>query len=160
MENDIQRVKPNKPWLNGPLRAMPYISELNLITPGGGFCPIFAELEYEFGKHPGGFFMHHEPKPENPTYKKYGSWKEKLYEPVAKIKMDFEGIGIRYDSLKEFEAAGEDKFKGKYYCSIYEAKGQRAFYLRNNTVVDEAISCGKLPSRIAVSVPVLTVFTS
>ena len=83
--------------------------------------------------------MHYEPTPENPTYKKYRSWKEKLYEQVGKIKMDFDLIGIRYDSFKEFEAAGEDKFKGKYYCSIYEAKGQRAFYLRNNTVVDKAI---------------------
>ena len=141
-ENDVSKEKYANSLLSRlNMRTVPFIPEINEIARGGDSAGLIAELEYEFGKNPQGFYLFYERQPNNPNYKKGESWKEKVHLPVSKIKRDFGRIGIRYNSLKEFKAAKDvkDEFKGKYYCSIYDNKQERAFYLRNHAMVDKVV---------------------
>lgn len=87
-------------------------------------------LEAGFYKNPQGFYMFYEPKPKNANYVKGESWAEVWWTNPNDFKLDFDEIGVRYSSYKDF-AEETDKFGSKYYCSYYDPIREQAFYLRN-----------------------------
>jgi hypothetical protein len=103
-------------------------------------CFIIEHLEKEFYKNPDGFHMFYEPHPEQPDYRQEGSWIEVLVftTTVNDFKLNFDQIGVRYSSYKEYAEAA-DKFGNKYYCSYYDKDTKRIYYIRNNEVVERHI---------------------
>lgn len=114
------------------------LNKLPLLKHNANGCLFMTELEYLFSRQPNGFLAFYKPQPRNPDYKKGNSWMERLVMSSGDIKLEFDKFGVRYDSYSEFERE-KDKFKGKYYCSIYDPNRKQAFYLRNNILVNKLL---------------------
>jgi hypothetical protein len=87
-------------------------------------------LEKMFRLFPNGFARHCEHRKDQINL--HGlSWTEELNLSRYFVKKIFGEIGIHYSSREEYEKA-EDKFRGRYYCSVYDASNHhRTFYYRN-----------------------------
>lgn len=114
----------------------PALTQIPLLEDNLTGCLLVTELEYLFEKHPNGFLAFYDRQPENPDYMKGQSWEEKLSISPGDFRLEFDKFGIRYDSYKKFKSE-TDKFKGKYYCSFYDASRKQSFFLRNNPVMDK-----------------------
>lgn len=115
------------------LRKIPSVSDL---TTG----LVMQEVEYHFYRQPAGYFMFYAPHYGHPDYRLYESWSERLGISSSDFKVEFDKIGVRYGSRREFDSAQGDKFDGKFYCSIYDRNRRQALYLRNHELTDRVIN--------------------
>lgn len=116
--------------------SIPYIKELRRLrlVKSISACVLMQQLDYWFGKYPGGFYKFLEPC-NHAAYKPGKSWTEELEITVDEFRGAFDQIGVRYKSKKEFDEAA-DKFAGKYYRSYYDKISRLTYYFRNHEVVD------------------------
>jgi hypothetical protein len=102
---------------------------------------ILTVLEHYFAHNPNGFYMWYKRFPKHSRYNDGFCWYGLLRFNPNEIKLFFDQIGVRYSSYKEFEAAdmkfGKDN--KKYYCCYYDTDRRQAYYIRNHSVVEEAI---------------------
>lgn len=117
---------------------IPDIMILPLVNRNLYAALLMGELEYRFHKKPSGFYMYYVPQPNLSDYFPGASWSEKLRISPVDFKLNFDQIGFRYDSLREF-AESENKFKNKYYCSFYDEKRKQAYYIRNHSLVSKDV---------------------
>jgi hypothetical protein len=120
---------------------IPALHDLSLVKSDAGAGLVMSVLEYMFSKQPNGFYKFYEPHPDHPEYKKGNSWREEFHTNINDFKLNFDQIGIRYNSYQEFVEA-TNKFgdsNKKYYCSYYDPNLKQAYYIRNHSLVNEAI---------------------
>ncbi|HEX8566126.1 MAG TPA: hypothetical protein VF648_10695 [Pyrinomonadaceae bacterium] len=95
---------------------------------------MVEKLEYWFEKYPKGFAKHCEPRIDQEHLDGL-SWTQELSISRYLFKKAFKEIGICYLSPEQFEQA-EDKFQGKFYCSVlHPLNNQRTFYYRNHKLI-------------------------
>lgn len=87
---------------------------------------VMGELEYRFSLNRVGFYISDE------VFQSGLAFNAEEWIKAFKV------IGVRYDSLKEFQAT-KGKFKGNFYCCFYDAEKKLTGYLRNHQLVDETI---------------------
>ncbi len=96
--------------------------------------PLVEKLEYWFGQHPKGFYKHSEPRKDQKNLDGL-SWTQELSISKTTFKKAFKEIGVCYLSPEQFEQA-EDKFQGKFYCSVLHlSNNHRTFYYRNTELI-------------------------
>ncbi len=97
--------------------------------------PLVEKLEYWFGQYPNGFAKHCEIRKDQNNLVGL-SWTEELSISRYFFKKAFKEIGVYYSSPELFERA-EDKFEGKFYCSVlHTSNNHRTFYYRNNKLIE------------------------
>jgi hypothetical protein len=120
---------------------IPELKDLPLVKRDTETVAILGILEHQFAHNPNGFYMWYRRFPDKKYYRDDNCWRALLWLEPDVIKLAFDRIGVRYSSYKEFEAAdmkfGKDN--KKYYCSYYDTNRRQAYYIRNHSVVDEAI---------------------
>lgn len=97
------------------------------------------QLEYWFNKYPNWFYKFTEPC-NHEVYKEGDSWCEELGFSRSEFTTAFNGLGVKYKSKTEYNAAQEDKFQGKYYMAYTDRKQGLTYYYRNHEVVDNALN--------------------
>jgi len=96
--------------------------------------PLIEKLEYWFGQYPKGFAKHCEPRKDQDNLDGL-SWTQELSVSKHLFKKAFKEIGVCYLSPEQFEQA-EDKFQGKFYCSVLHlSNNHRTFYHRNPKLI-------------------------
>jgi hypothetical protein len=96
--------------------------------------PLVEKLEYWFGQHPKGFPKHCEPRKDQDNLDGL-SWTQELLISKPTFKKAFKEIGVCYLSPQQYEQA-EDKFQGKFYCSVLHlSNNHRTFYYCNTELI-------------------------
>lgn len=127
------------------LPTIPYLKELKSLNgiTGTNACILFQQLEYWSHIMGGRFYKFQAPpETENHSYIDGSSWVEELGLSEDEFRTAYKQLGVRYKSKKEFsdKMAVGDVFEGKYYCSYFDKVSRLTHYIRNDSLVEEAIS--------------------
>jgi hypothetical protein len=117
--------------------SIPYIKELMPLAKSISGCLIMQQLDFWFEQKPDGFYKFMSPC-DHSFYKEGDSWVEELGMSIDQFRTNFERIGVRYSSKKNFDAA-EDKFQGMYYCSYTDKRAGLTYWFRNHELLDKAL---------------------
>ena len=121
--------------------VIPYVKELRELKYVNSVAAsiLMQQLEYWFDKYPDGFYKFTEPC-NHEAYKEGDSWCEELGFSRSEFTTAFNGLGMKYKSKTEHDAAQKDKFQGKYYMAYTDRKKGLTYYYRNHSVVDKALN--------------------
>lgn len=125
-----------------------YLPELKPYTGSVVGCLLMQQMDFWFNQKPNGFYKFLSPS-EHPDYRPGDSWTEELAISEAEFRTAIDKICHRWTSKSAFDAA-DDKFQGKFYCSVYDRRRQLTTYFRNHPVVDACLD--ELAVRNAVQV--------
>jgi hypothetical protein len=120
--------------------AIPYVKELREITGSVTAAILMQQLDYRFDRYPDGFYKFLEPS-EHSAYRAGDSWTEELGFSKEEFRNAFDKIGIRYMSRTQYLEANKtlDRFKGKFYCSVFDRKTGVTTYFRNHDLTDDTL---------------------
>lgn len=123
-----------------------YLPELKPYTGSVVGCLLMQQMDFWFNQKPNGFYKFLSPS-EHPDYRPGDSWTEELAISEAEFRTAIDKICHRWTSKSSFDAA-DDKFQGKFYCSVYDRRRQLTTYFRNHPLVDACLD--ELAARNAV----------
>lgn len=114
-----------------------YLPELKPYTGSVVGCLLMQQMDFWFNQKPDGFYKFLSPS-EHPDYRDGDSWTEELAISEAEFRTAIDRICHRWPSKSAFDAA-DDKFQGKFYCSVYDRRRQLTTYFRNHPLVDACL---------------------
>jgi hypothetical protein len=142
MSTNTEAVKRPSEIHSVAVNIIPYVKELRLLPSlkSVNACILMRQLEYWFERHPNEFYKFLSP-PSQPhrAYQAGKSWTEELGFSEDEFRTAFDQIGVRYKSKKEFDAAGDNRFQGKFYCSYTDKLTHMTYYYRHPVAVDSAL---------------------
>jgi hypothetical protein len=142
MTKDTEAVKKPSLLCATTFKVVPYVKELHLLPQikSVNACLLMRQLEYWFERYPDEFYKFLSP-PDKPhkAYKKGKSWTEELAFSEEEFRNAFDQIGVRYKSKKLYDAAGSNKFQGRFYCSYTDKLAHMTYYYRYHVAVDSAL---------------------
>ncbi|QOT82244.1 hypothetical protein [Cupriavidus basilensis] len=115
-----------------------YLPELKPYTGSVVGCLLMQQMDFWFNQKPDGFYKFLSPASEHPDYRDGDSWTEELAISEAEFRTAADKICHRWPSKSAFDAA-DDKFQGKFYCSVYDRRRQLTTYFRNHPLVDACL---------------------
>lgn len=130
-------------------RSIPYVKELRVLAKSTNGCILMQQLDYWFAHYPDGFYKFISPC-ENVKYKEGDSWQEELGFSRKEFDGAFVKIGKKHSSLNSYRKS-DDKFSGKYYCSVFDRQSGLTMYYRNHLLLD-----ADLVSKLAMGNTVFT----